>query len=48
MTYLPLAADPNSCGPVSFAAHSVLDVVQFVGELLIPAAAVWIVAEISR
>ena len=43
-----LAADLGSCGSVKFAVHSSLAVVQLVGELLIPAAAVWIIAVISR
>lgn len=47
MTFL-VAAELGSCGPVRFAAHSALDVAQLVGELLIPAAAVWVVAAISR
>ncbi len=46
MTFLPQAAD--ICGPIRFGLHSPLDVVQFVGALLIPAVAVIVIAMVSR
>lgn len=46
MTFLPQVAD--ICGPVRFGLHSPLDVVQFIGALLIPAVAVIVIAMVSR
>ena len=48
MSLLPLAADLGSCGSAKLVMRSPLDLVQFIGELLIPAAAIWIVAAILR
>ena len=48
MSLLPLAADLGSCGSAKLVIRSPLDLVQFIGELLIPAAAIWIVAAILR
>jgi hypothetical protein len=46
VSFLPQAADV--CGLVRFGLHSPLDVVQFVGALLIPAVAVILIARVSR
>ena len=48
MAYFQLAAELGSCGSAKLVMRSPLDLVQFAGELLIPAAAIWIVAIILR
>ena len=48
MAPFALAAELGSCDAAKFAVHSPLDLVQFVGELLIPVAAVWLISVVSR
>lgn len=43
-----IAAQLDPCGRVQFAVHSPMDVVQLVGQFLIPAVSVWIIFVISQ
>ena len=48
MSLFTLAAELGSCGSTKLVMRSPLDLVQFIGELLIPAVAIWVVAAILR